>query len=157
MLNRNSSAETAAQKSSKSSLIQRHAIILAMLLLCAVYSKAQLSFGGSLVRDCGTWKTDTSYSDWATIDTIGKRKISTTDRSWVYNNKEEPLQSNNQTTLVYCPCGCPYTTRYWQYRICKVTGIRQRRLKENYTHLIPPPPPPKTEYEKVVDSLGVSK
>ena len=36
MLHRNSSAGTAAQKSSKSSLIQRPAIILAMLLLCAV-------------------------------------------------------------------------------------------------------------------------
>jgi hypothetical protein len=38
MLHSNSSAGTAAQKSSKSSLIQRPAIILAMLLLCAVFS-----------------------------------------------------------------------------------------------------------------------
>jgi hypothetical protein len=38
MSNRNSSAGTAAQKSSKCSLIQRPAIILAMLLLCAVLS-----------------------------------------------------------------------------------------------------------------------
>lgn len=155
MLNRNLSAGTAAQKSSKCSLIQRPAIILAMLLLCAVFCHGQLTLGR--FNDCGTWKTDTSYSDWVTTDTVGKRKISTTDRSWVYNDKEEPLQSNNQMELAYCPCGCPYTTRYWQYRICKVTGIRQKRLKENYTHLIPSPPPPKTEYEKVVDSLGVSK
>lgn len=38
MLHRNSSAGTAAPQSSKSSLIQRPAIILAMLLLCAVFS-----------------------------------------------------------------------------------------------------------------------
>jgi hypothetical protein len=38
MQNRNSSARTAAQKSSKSPLLQRPAIILAMLLLCAVLS-----------------------------------------------------------------------------------------------------------------------
>jgi hypothetical protein len=37
MLNRNPSAGTAAKKSSKCSLLQRPAIILAMLLLCAVY------------------------------------------------------------------------------------------------------------------------
>jgi len=37
MLNRNSSVRTAAQKWFKCSLIQRPAIILAMLLLCAVY------------------------------------------------------------------------------------------------------------------------
>ena len=41
MLHRNSSAGTAVQKSSKSSLIQRPAIILAMLLLCAVFCHAQ--------------------------------------------------------------------------------------------------------------------
>ena len=41
MLHRNSSAGTAAQKSSKCSLIQRQAIILAMLLLCAVFCQAQ--------------------------------------------------------------------------------------------------------------------
>lgn len=38
MLHRNSSAGTAAQKSSKCSLIQRPAVVLAMLLLCAVFS-----------------------------------------------------------------------------------------------------------------------
>jgi len=38
MLNRNSSAGTAAIKSSKCSLLQRPAIILAILLLCAVLS-----------------------------------------------------------------------------------------------------------------------
>lgn len=38
MLNRNSSAGTAAPQCSKSLLIQRPAIILAMLLLCAVFS-----------------------------------------------------------------------------------------------------------------------
>lgn len=42
MLHINSSAGTAAQQSSKCSLIQRPAIILAILLLCAVYCQAQM-------------------------------------------------------------------------------------------------------------------
>lgn len=42
MLNRNSSAGTAAPQSSRSSLIQRPAIILAMLLLVAVTGKSQV-------------------------------------------------------------------------------------------------------------------
>ena len=156
MLNRNSSAGTVAKKWFKSSLLQRPAIILAMLLLCAVYCKAQLSLGGSLRRDCGTWVTDTSYSTWEPIDTLGKRRIADTIRLWVYDVKDEPLPSNNMISLVYCPCGCPFSNNYWQYRICRITGIRQKRLKENYHHLIPPPKPAKTEYEKVVDSLGVT-
>lgn len=55
MLHRNSSAGTAAQKSSKCSLFQRPAIILAMLLLCAVYSYGQKVTWGKSVP-C---KTDT--------------------------------------------------------------------------------------------------
>lgn len=44
MSNRNSSAGTAAQKSSKCSLIQRPAIILAILLLCAVFCQGQTKY-----------------------------------------------------------------------------------------------------------------
>lgn len=54
MLNRNSSAGTAAQKSSKSSLLQRPAIILAMLLLCAVLSTEAQTLQLSINTDTTT-------------------------------------------------------------------------------------------------------
>lgn len=60
MLNRNSSAGTAAQKWFKCSLLQRPAIILAMLLLCAVYSGCSDSFGTNYTYK---WKTSVTYTN----------------------------------------------------------------------------------------------
>jgi len=62
MLHRNSSAGTAAQKSSKCSLIQRPAIILAMLLLCAVFCQAQ-------TRMKSTWNP---YELTGKMDTVNR-------------------------------------------------------------------------------------
>jgi len=53
MLNRNSSAGTVAKKSSKSSLVQRPAIILAMLLLCAVLSSCKLTRKEPILKEKG--------------------------------------------------------------------------------------------------------
>ena len=76
MLNRKLSARTAAQKSSKSSLIQRPAIILAMLLLCAVLStEAQTT----LTVDSGWISTSTITlgSTWPKKNTtIGRDTVS---------------------------------------------------------------------------------
>jgi len=63
MLHRNSSAGTAAQKSSKCSLIQRPAIILAMLLLCAVLSTEAQTFKES------TWNP---YELTGKMDTVNR-------------------------------------------------------------------------------------
>jgi hypothetical protein len=63
MLHRNSSAGTAAQQSSKSSLIQRPAIILAMLLLCAVLSTEAQTFKES------TWNP---YELTGKMDTVNR-------------------------------------------------------------------------------------
>lgn len=66
MLNRNSSVGTAAQKSSKSSLLQRPAIILAMLLLCAFYSGCSDSFGDNYKYD---WVVKATYTN-GDVDTL---------------------------------------------------------------------------------------
>lgn len=130
--------------------MKKYLLLIIVLVLCNVCS-------GQLGINCGTWKADTTYSSWQTIDTIGKKKVLTTARNWVYNNEDEPLESNMQMTLAYCPCGCPYTFNYWQYRVCKITGIMQKRLKSEYSYMIPPDPKPKTEYENIVDSLDALK
>lgn len=127
------------------------------LLLIIVLIVSNICFGQYLDMNCGTRKIDTSYSAWETIDTIGKRKILFPIRNWVYNSKDEPLQSNNQFTLAYCPCGCPNTRKYLQYRVCKLTGIMQRRFKEVYSYTLPATEKPKTEYEIVIDSLDAIK
>lgn len=128
----------------------------AMLLLCAVFCQAQ-SFQSLLNQNCGTWKDTVTYSDWVNIDTLSKQPIKDTLREWVYDEYDEPLESNSYNYAVYCPCGCMWDSNWWQYRVCKLTGIKQRRLKTQSWTMIPPPPKPKTEYEKTIDSLGVSK
>jgi hypothetical protein len=75
MLHRNSSAGTAAKKSYKCSLIQRPAIILAMLLLCAVFSASgqNISVGRKSMLDIttGTASGPFGYQDTSTsIDTV---------------------------------------------------------------------------------------
>lgn len=76
MLHRNSSAGTAAPQSSKSSLIQRPAIILAMLLLCAVFSSEAQT---TLTIDSGFLSTGTITleSTWPKKNTtIGRDTVS---------------------------------------------------------------------------------
>lgn len=67
MLHRNSSAGTAAKQSSKCLLIQRPAIILAMLLLCAVFVQAQAKYDTTrvimLVSDTSDQNTITTDYD----------------------------------------------------------------------------------------------
>ena len=132
--------------------------IAAILLLCAVFCQGQdyQLLGFSIRMDCGTWKDSVYYSEWTSVDTIGKRAIND-KREWVYNKEDESLNNNNLTTLVYCPCGCRYDSHWYQYRICRLTGIRQRRTKVQTWLYTPPPSKPKTEYEKVVDSLKSHK
>ena len=135
----------------------RQAAILATLLLCAVFCQAQTIQGIFQISDCGTVKDTIVYSEWQSVDTLIKRPIKDTVRNWVYNEKDEPFESNSYNYLVYCPCGCLWDKNWFQYRVCKLTGIRQRRIKtQSFTRILPPPKP-KTEYEKTIDSLGVSK
>ncbi len=109
---------------------------------------------GQFYSNCGTWKDKDTYGEWYGIDTISKKPISDTLRNWVYNPVDEALNQNVYSNLVYCPCGC-YSDDYWyQYRVCTLTGIKQRRLKTRSWTYTPLPPKPKTEYEKAIDSLN---
>jgi hypothetical protein len=76
MQNQSTSARTAAQKSSKSSLIQRPAIILATLLLCAVFCQGQ--------DTTKTFKrlTDTSAASLTGIITFGDSLLTISGSSW---------------------------------------------------------------------------
>lgn len=100
-------------------------------------------------ENCGTWKLDSSYyGEWSTVDTISNAPVKTKKRDWVYDMETEITSS--QVDLVYYPCGRnpDYTTR--QFRICKITGIRQQRygvVKYKYI------PPPKSEFQRALDSL----
>lgn len=99
--------------------------------------------------ECGTWVANpTYYTDWQSIDTLLSKPIKDTARNWVYN--EEKMVISSIATLQFCPCGCGDDTRWEQYRVCKITGIRQVRFKiQSYDYK----PKPKTEYKMAIDSI----
>lgn len=68
MLNRNSSARTAAKKWFKCSLLQRPAIILTMLLLCAVFPGCSKDNGIDLTYKVVTYNKNGSYNS---VDILG--------------------------------------------------------------------------------------
>lgn len=123
--------------------------LLAVVLLSQA-AKAQ-SFGGiGFNTDCGTWKAKPIYyTEWQSVDTLKKEPIKDTVRSWVYD--KENLMVSNQSLAIYCQCGCGYDTKWQQYRVCQITGIRQVRYKvQPYEYI----PKPKSDYERAVDSLS---
>ena len=106
---------------------------------------------GQFILDsgCGTWRAnDPVYTDWEPVDTLKSKPVKDTVRAWVYDR--EKLITSNQTKLVLCPCGCYDPTTYYQYRVCKKTGIRQVRYRTIYYSYTPPAA---NDYEKAVDSL----
>lgn len=158
MFNRNSSAGTAAKKRSKCSLFARLPLLLAILLLSAVFCpvvKSQVTFSNGAntlfdLNDCGTWEPQPDYyTDWESVDTLKKIPIKDTIRKWVYS--PEKMQISNMVTLEYAPCGNGRPTTWEQQRICELTGIRQKRYRVRAYKYIPKP---KTEFQKVVDSLS---
>jgi hypothetical protein len=50
----------------------------------------------------------------------------------------------------YCPCGCGDAVIQYQYRVCSITGIRQKRYFIITYHYIEPE---KSNYEKTVDKF----
>lgn len=88
------------------------------------------------------------YTDWKTVDTLGKFQASE-KRDWILD-KERMLMGSGWQTLEYKPCGKQQSTTWEQYRICKITGIRQvRNRSQGYKYI----PPPRTEYDSFVDSI----
>ena len=126
------------------------AVQLGPAIITGVHNRTSTVF---MDLDCGTWRDSIYYSEWIVLDTIGTRLIKD-KRDWVYNLEDEPLEGNSATTLAnYCPCGCRSDSHWFQYRICRLTGIHERRMKTKSWAYTPPPEKPKTEYQMVVDSL----
>lgn len=123
--------------------------LLIAAILSSVFSmNAQFSFNFD-EYDCGTWKAKPIYyTEWQSVDTLKKKPIKDTVRNWVYD--DEKMMVTNQVLTIYCPCGCGYDTKWQQYRVCQITGIRQVRYKvQSYEYI----PKPKSEYKKAIDSL----
>lgn len=91
--------------------------------------------------DCGVWKTKSDTSGWVTVDTMNiqfrdaMRKKSNaafgTKKDWVYDRVKSADPMVGWATLEYNPCKGTQSN-YEQYRICRNTGIRQRRTIINY-------------------------
>ena len=138
MLNRNSSAGTAAKKWFKSSLLQRPAIILAILLLCAVLStKAQLtltidSINGTAISGTIPKKNTTIGRDTIPIYLL----VSDTNVTTVFYQKAYSVRkieyinidvSVDPNTTTYLPGGGSMTTL-----LGRVSRYEERPF---YTHL----------------------
>jgi hypothetical protein len=118
MKNRNSSAGNAAQKWFKCPLIQRPAIILAMLLLCAVLSTEAQTL---LTNPIGFFNTDTSI----TTDTIKVMLLISDTATNFYTTK------NYKKIIQRCE-GCMYdyaidTTKYINASPIVITAYSVRR------------------------------
>lgn len=120
------------------------------LLLSLTLIVSTTTYGQWSMAPCGTWtaKPDV-YSDWVPVDTIKVGRIIDTLRTWVYS-EEKGLGDPNMTHANYCPCGCYEDKSYEQYRVCSITGIRQRRYRTTSWYYTPREA---TEYEKTIEKL----
>lgn len=111
--------------------------------------------------DCGDWKTKTDTSEWVTVDTLDvelrdyMRKHPNTSFDpvvWVYDRIKSMTPFSQSVTLEWNPCKGS-ESKEEQYRICSITGIRQRReitYKGWYEKSL-------TEYEKTVKKFTDQK
>lgn len=123
--------------------------VLAVVFFCQGAKSQSFDFGMN-INDCGTWEAQPDYyTEWKSVDTLVKKPIKDTVRSWVYDT--EKMQVSNMTTLEWAPCGNGRPTTWEQYRVCQITGIRQVRYRiRSYKYI----PKPKGDYEKAVDSMS---
>lgn len=126
-------------------------IFMTIVLLSAIYCQAQIvewPWG----RPCGTWQPQPEDTTaWQTVDTLGRKDHFGEERNWVFD-KWKMVPNERWTNLDYTPCGAGYPEILEQYRVCSLTGIRQRRERiTRYKYI----EPPKSEYERVTDSLYV--
>ena len=122
-------------------------IILLFLLLSPLFVRSQVFF--STDQPCGTWVADSvKITDWENVDTL-KKPVTTNQRNWVENNV---WQHDTQLTefAVYYPCGQDPTYSQYQFRVCSITGIRQRRYRVYLYHYVEPV---KSQYEKTIEQL----
>lgn len=99
---------------------------------------------------CGTWvKLPMVTGDWTTVDTLGSKVFTDTARTWVYD-EERAVMDEGIVDCLFRPCGSGNSETYLQYRICSITGIRQKRIRYYPFKYIEPPV---SEYDHIVDSL----
>lgn len=122
--------------------------LLAVVLFSQSAKSQSFDFGQN-INDCGTWEAQPDYySEWESVDTLVKKPIKDTVRSWVYDT--EKMQVSNMTTLEWAPCGNGRPTIWKQYRVCQTTGIRQVRYRiRSYKYIAKT----KSDYQRVIDSL----
>lgn len=99
--------------------------------------------------DCGTWVADSvKITECETIDTL-KKPVKTTERNWI----ESPLWERNVpmfTNAVYSPCGGDPSYVEYKWRVCSITGIRQKKYRIYQFHYVDPV---KSEYQKIIDKF----
>jgi hypothetical protein len=99
--------------------------------------------------DCGTWVADSiKITDWEGVDTL-KKPVKTTEREWIENSTWQH-DVPQYVYAVYRPCGDDPTHSEYQYRVCSITGIRQKRYRIYLYHYVEPV---KSEYQKTVDKF----
>lgn len=102
---------------------------------------------------CGEWVPSyiKFYTDWEDVK-IYPQKEKSKKRNWVYS--DTLLYPNDAEFSVYCPCGCEKKDTWIQYRVCRITGIIQKRnIYRTYEYV----PAKKDEYQKTIDSLYNNK
>ncbi len=121
-------------------------LIFFLLLISFSKANAQIAIAHP---DCGTWEPKPIYyTEWETIDTIKGGNPESKWRKWAYSGEER--FSNFINRQLFNPCGSGDDIKWIQFRICRITGIRQHRYKvQSYKYI----PKPKSEYELVIDSL----
>lgn len=127
-----------------------------MKILFLIIGIIALSFGSvaqtlALLQqsyDCGTIEKKTTVSEWVTIDTLGH--FMSKNREWIESDYSRLSEGVYTETLEYNPCKNPRPSQFVQYRICSITGIRQKRIKTEQMVYVKPP---LTEYEKTVQSF----
>lgn len=121
-------------------------LILILLLVSPLLVRSQGFF--NIDNPCGKWVPDTGkLTDWQSVDTV-KKPVTTSQRNWVEDIWK--TEYSQYTYAVFAPCGMGLPDVKFQYRICSITGIRQKRYFVVNYHYIEPE---KSQYEKTIEQL----
>ena len=99
---------------------------------------------------CGSWEPDSvKITEWETVDTL-KKPVLTQDREWVESGVW--LYDNpNVSYAVYSPCGTGQPSIQYMFRVCKITGIRQKRYRIWTYHYAPAEI---SDYQKAINKFS---
>ncbi len=128
--------------------------LLSITFICiATTAQDYESFTITTSNDCGTLKYVKDSTEWITIDTLRKYINPAIlkdviehryDSDWVYSYEKQITETI--VLAIHAPCK-PLLSYSEQYRICKITGIRQKIIRsEGYIYI----PNPLSEYDSTV-------